>query len=159
MPAKVKLSLLLEHLDLPSDEFRSFLDRSTGEVVMVSNDELSRAEEIGKDDDSEWPGAESFQDALAIIKDEEDQYVELPDQYEIDEYGIMEDFCFEISELKIRDPLLQAIKGKGAFRRFKDKVRNFGIEGQWRAFREQKLKEIAIEWCEDHQIPFTDDVS
>lgn len=159
MPAKVKLSSVLEQLDSPSEEFRAFFNCSTGEVVVVSNDQLSRAEDGEEDVDSDWGDEGSFQEALAIIEDEDEIYVELPDQYEIDEYSFMEEFCFEIPEGPIRKTLLEAINGKGAFRRFKEAVREFEMEDRWYAFREQKLKEIALEWCEENQIQCIDDVS
>jgi hypothetical protein len=31
------------------------------------------------------------------------------------------------------------------------------IQDDWYAFREQRLKEIAVEWREDHQIGYIDD--
>ncbi|WP_276662556.1 UPF0158 family protein [Syntrophomonas wolfei] len=50
--------------------------------------------------------------------------------------------------------LLYAIRGRGAFRRFKDKVQRLGIQQQWDKFREEAFKEIAIDWCEYNNIPY-----
>lgn len=78
----------------------------------------------------------------------------LPDKYDINEYSIMENFCFSLDNEKIMNELLYAIRGRGAFRRFKDKVQRLGIQQQWDNFREEAFKEIAIEWCEYNNIPY-----
>jgi hypothetical protein len=68
----------------------------------------------------------------------------------------MEDFCHSISEQGERNTLLKAIKGKGAFRRFKEKIIEFDIEQQWYSFRNDRFKEIAIEWCQENNINFVE---
>ncbi|HEY6344301.1 MAG TPA: UPF0158 family protein [Bryobacteraceae bacterium] len=53
---------------------------------------------------------------------------------------------------RIREDLLNAIHGSGAFRYFKDTLRRYRIEKNWYAFRTDALREIAIEWCEQNGI-------
>jgi hypothetical protein len=48
--------------------------------------------------------------------------------------------------------LFGAIQGRGAFRRFKDGIREHDIEKQWYEFKEKKLKELVIEWCEEKDL-------
>ncbi|MEH7302773.1 UPF0158 family protein [Neobacillus drentensis] len=55
-----------------------------------------------------------------------------------------------------QDCLLRAIKGKGAFRRFKDNIIDLGLEDQWYSYRSKCYKEIAIEWCRENNIEFID---
>ena len=43
----------------------------------------------------------------------------------------MEDFCLKIIDQQKQNNLLNAIKGKGAFRRFKDKINDFELETEW----------------------------
>ena len=156
MSAKVKLSALVENIECQSEELYAYLNRRTGQIVMVSAEELRMAENeetedgCGEDD--------TLREAIAIIEDEDDNYLELPDEEKINEYGIMEDFCYEIEKPKTQDILYRAIRGKGAFRRFKDAVYDLGIQDNWYAFREQKLKEFAMEWCRDHKVDFEDDL-
>lgn len=71
---------------------------------------------------------------------------------------MMERFALSVNNEEISDSLYTAIKGRGAFRRFKDEVRRFGIEEDWYRYRDEKFKELAIEWCEDNKIDFTDDL-
>jgi hypothetical protein len=54
----------------------------------------------------------------------------------------MERFCFTISDKKISESLYHAIKGKGAFSRFKDAIHRYGI---------------AEDWCEENGIEYTED--
>lgn len=66
----------------------------------------------------------------------------------------MEEFCLSVNDHMIRNKLLGAIKGKGAFRRFKERIIDFAIEDNWYLFREEQLKEIAKSWCQDNKIDF-----
>jgi Uncharacterised protein family (UPF0158). len=87
---------------------------------------------------------------------ESDEYLQLPDKFEINEYHIMEEFCLSINDEGLRERMYYSIKGSGAFRRFKENIRKYGIEDDWYRFRDAKIKEIATEWCEYHKIPFID---
>ncbi|MRH41688.1 hypothetical protein GH741_03255 [Aquibacillus halophilus] len=44
---------------------------------------------------------------------------------------MMEKFSFNLTDKKQGDTLLNAINGKGAFRRFKDSVNQMGLDNQW----------------------------
>jgi hypothetical protein len=50
------------------------------------------------------------------------------------------------------EDLLRAIRGAGAFQRFKDSLRQHGIESGWFTFRTEALRQIALSWCEENQI-------
>lgn len=82
----------------------------------------------------------------------------LPSKYDIDEYSMMEEYIENIENEKISSELYNSIKGKGAFRRFKDTCIYFGIIDNWYRFKEEKLKEIAIEWCKDNKLKYIDDM-
>ena len=83
-----------------------------------------------------------------------DEYIGLPTKYDIDEYSMMEDFIETIEDERLYNQLYIAISGKGAFRRFKDTCINFDIINDWYKFREEKYKELAIEWCKDNNIEY-----
>ena len=69
----------------------------------------------------------------------------------------MEDFCCSVADDKIRESLLNKIKGRGAFGRFKDAIHMNGIEEEWYRFRQGELEKIAIDWLEANQISYTKD--
>jgi NTP pyrophosphatase (non-canonical NTP hydrolase) len=84
------------------------------------------------------------------------EYIQLPTKYDIDEYSIMEKFCTSLNRREIGDILYDLISGSGAFRRFKDAVYKYGVEDEWYKYRNNAIKEIAIEWCRQNNIEFED---
>lgn len=78
----------------------------------------------------------------------------LPTQYEINEYQIMVDFIDTIDNEKLKTELQRLIQGKGAFRRFKDYCFESNIIQDWYNYKEQKYKEIAIEWCKKNELEY-----
>ena len=46
----------------------------------------------------------------------------LPRQYDMNEYRMMEEFIYDLPAGRAQDALDVAIRGKGAFRRFKDRL-------------------------------------
>lgn len=152
---KVKLEEIIEGMEMQSEENRSFLNLETGEVVYVSQEILI----IAEDDEEHENLPEWQQDELEMAKAiffTIDEYASLPSSFDINEYNMMEDFCYSLSEHQKRDLLLNSIHGKGAFRRFKDNVHQLEISDQWYAFRDQKYKEIAIEFCESKNLDYTE---
>ena len=154
MEVQVKLKDIIEGMDFLSDERSSFLNLTTGEVVAITDEELRAAEnDAPLEDFPEWQ-----HDAIRMAKDivETDRYLPLPDRFEIHEYNIMERFCLSVDDDDIRDDLCDAIRGRGAFRRFKDRVQAYGIAEAWYRYRDAALREIAMAWCEEHGILYTE---
>ncbi len=71
-----------------------------------------------------------------------------------DEDGNPETEKFE--DKKLRDVIIDSIKRKGAFRRFKDMAYRHGILENWYEFKNIALKQIAINWCKENNINYTD---
>ena len=76
------------------------------------------------------------------------------DEYEINEYQMMEDFIETIENMDIKNNLQRLIQGKGAFRRFKDYCAEMDIIQDWYDFRDKKYKEIAIGWCKQNELEY-----
>ena len=93
-----------------------------------------------------------------LSEDEIDELFEesiiLPTQYEINEYQMMVDFIDTIENLEIKNNLKRLIQGKGAFRRFKDYCFEMDIIQDWYKYRDEKYKEIAIDWCKQNQLEY-----
>jgi len=77
-----------------------------------------------------------------------EDFIPLPGQYDINEYRMMESFIYELPAGRAQDVLEQAIRGKGAFRRFKDCLYNLGLEKNWYEYRDAAYEQIARNWCE-----------
>jgi hypothetical protein len=153
MPLPVKLQDVIEALQFTEDSISYFLDRRTGEIEMMTEEVWSAGE---KDElISTYP---EWQRDL-ILKAREiqstDHFVELPNKLEIDSYDMMEQFCREYPNRQISEKLSAVIKGKGAFRRFRDMIADLAIQDEWNRFEHQQFEDIAVEWLEDEGIPFT----
>lgn len=153
MNIQVKLKDIIEEMEIQFEESRSLLNVETGEIVLVTSEEL-RAVEDEKPFDHlpEWE-RENRMTAIDVVENFEN-YIELPTIYEVNEYKIVENFCLTVSDQCKQESLLNAIKGKFAFRRFKDKIIGFEMEDQWYSFRADCFKQIAIEWCQENKISF-----
>ncbi len=155
MTLRVKLDDIIEGLEFQSDESSSFLDKTTGKVVLISDYEMRAAE----DDDpiEDFPDWE--QDLVRIAKeivDETGNYIALPTKFDIHEYSIMEKFCLSLNDSEMCETFYNLIKSSGAFRRFKDAIHYYDIADDWYKYRNDALKEIAIEWCQENAIEFED---
>ena len=152
MKTLVSIKDVVDEMDVLSEEHSAFLNRHTGELVTLSREELSAAEE---DDDivdyPEWQQEMIFK-AREIISS--DDYLPLPGKFDIHEYHIMEEFCCSVVDDEIKERLLDKIRGQGAFRRFKDAIHMNEMEDEWYRFRQEELEKIAIDWLEANQIPY-----
>ena len=132
---KVKLSEVIDALDFTNDEIEYYYNCDTEEIFMSN---------IGE-----------FED---LTEDELDELFEksimLPTRYDINEYEMMEDFAETISDTRLQNQLYISLNGSGAFRRFKDTCINFDIINDWYKFRDERYKEIAIDWCKENNIEF-----
>jgi hypothetical protein len=153
MSLPVKLKDVVDALEATSEFSMYFLDKRTGEIVMLTDEEWEAA-----DADElistypEWQ-REVILKAREIQKSED--FVELPDRAEIDEYEIMERFAHEYEDQRASAELLRSIKGKGAFQRFKAAISELGIQQKWYDFRASELEEIAADWLDSEEIPYT----
>ena len=147
MSIRVSLDKIIEGMEFQSDEFSSYLNTKTGEIVTVSDDEM-RAAQNG--DDLGMCDAETVAKAEEVL--ESDDWLGLPTSFDIHEYNIMEQFCLSRDDPEIREKLYRSIKGRGAFRYFKDRIHEYGIADEWYRYRDAAIKDIAIEWCQDNGI-------
>jgi hypothetical protein len=82
----------------------------------------------------------------------EDDYLALPTKYDLNEYQIMEEFVLSLKDRRASELLYTSIKGKGAFRRFKDTLLRLHLDNEWYAYRDAAISQVAIDWCESNQI-------
>jgi hypothetical protein len=155
MKPTVHLRDVVQEMDVFGDEHRTFLNIQTGEFVTLSDYELGAAEEGDTlEDMPEWQ-----QEMIHKAKDVlfTDDYRELPSKFDIHEYAIMERFCYTVEDDELCERLLNRIRGRGAFRYFKDTIHQYGIADDWYDYREQAFRDIAIEWLESNNIAYTDE--
>ncbi len=149
---RVTLNEVVEALESAMEEHAYYLDKRTGEIVRLTSEDLQAAEE--NDLISEYPDwqRESILKAREVLKESE-AFAQLPDQFDVHEYKIMENFCLTLEDRQVGQDLLRRIKGSSAFRRFKNAINSMGIENAWYEFKRSELERIAIEWLEENEIP------
>ena len=135
MPLPVQLQSVVEEMDVMNDDWVAYINRRTGELVTVTDYDLEEGTE-------------------AVQVGESPDFIELPSKYDLHEYDIVERFCGSVSEVTIQEKLFSAIRGGGAFRRFKDSIRRFGIEDEWYEFRHAALESIASSFLDASGIPY-----
>lgn len=137
----IKLNQVIDAIETANDAFTYFYDTQTGETVYLQ-DELITGE---RDEELE-----------ELIENSRGRFLRFPAKYDIHEYSIMESFVESLPPGAARQELAGAIRGSGAFRRFKDGIRYHRIEQQWYDFQAQAYREIAIRWCRDEGIDYVD---
>ena len=158
MPIEVKLSEVIEALDNAMDEHAYYLDKRSGEIVLVTDDDITAAEnEELMLESPEWQ-QESIANAREVLNDSKNLRP-LPDKFEVHEYRIMEEFCLALDNRQVGSELHRLIKGSGAFRRFRNAIREREIEQDWYDFKHRALEQIAIHWLEDNGLSYTRDDS
>jgi len=93
----------------------------------------------------------------AMVADAGERFIAPPNRFEFHEYRHMERFIGSLSDEAAAEQLWRAIKGKGAFRYFKDTLHRLGLQDQWYRYREKVMKEFVIDWAKDNQVPYEDD--
>ena len=153
----VSLKSVVNEMDVISDDVTAYINKKTGELSAVSEEEANIIEAGNEDDEfiPEWQ-----KEILPKVREvlESDDFVALPDQFEIHEYSIMERYCLSLSDEGLQDELLRAIRGSGAFRRFKDAIHRKEIQDDWYRFRCEVFKSIASDFLESEGITWLDDV-
>lgn len=139
---------IMDAIEIPSEFGESFLHLKTGKVCFVNEEVLRMVEDEESSDLSLDEESERVKDYL----ENPDDYLALPSQEDADEYRMMEDFVMNLEDEKAAGHLQISLKGKGAFRRFKDSVIFLGIEKDWYKFRDERYRKFVLEWCEDNGI-------
>jgi hypothetical protein len=151
MAAVISLREIIEAMDTCSDDSISYLDPDTGEIITVTEEDRHLIQEESPEGLPAWQ-----RDMLPKIRAvlQSDRFLQLPDRFEIHEWSIMEEFSGTQENDRVRQELLDAIHGAGAFRAFRSAIRRLGVEQNWYQFREQAMEETARTWLEGHNLQY-----
>src|SRR5438552_1033887 len=122
MAVVVSLRDVVEAIDLPNNEWTSYLNLKTGEIVTVTDEDRDLVEDEDLDEQDlpelQRESLPKMREALAS-----DDFAALPSKFEIHEWAIMERFARSQANAVRCDELLDAIHGAGAFRTFRSAIR------------------------------------
>jgi hypothetical protein len=168
---KVELGELTYAFEDASWMTNYYLDLETGQVVMISDDTRRQLEEIYEEtydseaeepfdlaevlrqyDLPEWQQHELLQ-ADQVEAGCGSRYIGVPTADSHEGYRDMEDFIFTLRDERLQERLWEAIRGRGAFRRFKDVLARHPRERErWFEFQEDRLRRRVLEWLESEGI-------
>ena len=150
--------------DLVRDAFDYFLDRETGEIIILSEDIIKKAQEIleeSYDDDigdfedvevekvpviPEWMEDE-IELALDIFIYEKERYERIPERNHQYGYNTMKEFALTLDDETLKQTLLGLLDGKNAFRRFKDALGQYPKERKlWYGFNAKAARNEIEAW-------------
>jgi hypothetical protein len=113
----------------------SFLDLRSGEVVTVSQ------------------GAIDYQEQRGKVQSGGDSFLRIEPAASREQYRWMERFVAGVTDEALRERLIIAIDGKGAFRRFKDVLLNYPVERErWFQCRGDLLHWNMQKWLEKEKL-------
>ena len=141
---KVNLKAAADEFEIISDEIHLFYNTKTGEFDSYTDFD----DDIDGIDDKD-SNAEKFKNKA---------WIACPSQWDINEYRIMTDFAETVTDLHKNELLCVALRGSGAFRRFKDTLHRTNLLDKWYEFKQKAFMKIAKEWCDEHRIKYDDDI-
>ena len=132
IPDWAALETAFEH---NAPDTHSYLDLETGQVVQVVD---SRPEDEEK---------------RTMIRSSGSRYVHLDPASSREQYRWMERFVASVEDGTLKERLILAIDGKGAFRRFKDVLLSYPVErDRWFAYRANLLHIYIDSWLEPRDV-------
>ncbi|MBC8061848.1 MAG: hypothetical protein H7Y18_14445 [Clostridiaceae bacterium] len=154
---KVKLDAVLEALELAEGEGNYYYNKITSEIIYIGEDEARIADSDNIDNIDHYPEWQrEIIEAAIDIEENWENYISLPSRFDINEYDIMVEFCDSLDNDRISNQLLNALNGKGAFRKFKDTASRLNVEKKWYDYKDEALRKIAMDWCKDNDIEIID---
>jgi hypothetical protein len=132
---RVAMDDILFAMTMPADhESEAYLDLQTGEVVTIEDEGLS--------------GISSEED-LRPIEEDPKRYASIPRIEGRDEFDLMCRFADTVDEQDIHEMLALALRGKGAFGRFRDVVFRYpDLTARWNAMQQEWEVGEARRWLE-----------
>ncbi len=149
MTTTVSFRDVVNALETATEEMSSHVNRLTGQVFMMTNEEVQFAEGDPEADMPDWQ-RDLVKQAREVLASKD--WLRLPGKFDIHEWEIMNRFGLSLSNADQREEIADAIHGHGAFRVFKSTIRRLGIEEAWFAYKNRVLEDIAREWLEEHGL-------
>ena len=136
----VSIEYIADAMEAIMDGWEQYLNMETGEIVSLS--------------DGTWIERDDEAEVLAEEIDTTDKYVRLPNQYDIHEYEIMEEFAYATPNPRYQEKLLRVLRGRKPYRNFKDEINRLGVSESYYAWRLISLCKKAKNWCEENEVPY-----
>lgn len=128
----------------------AYLDVKMGKIVYVAKD--NPEDFISLSDEEPEEEIEDAEDLMLIDEIENNlgtRYLEIPSIEHFIPYNFRVSFIETIDDVALQNSLFKAIKGRGAFRRFKDILLDHpSLQERWRDYEAKKQEEVINDWLE-----------
>ena len=155
MAVIVSLREVVDELEALTDESTLYLDRESGELYALGDEEARLVEDDAVEELPDWLHDEvpRIREVLTV-----ERWLSLPTRFDIHEWAIMDEFARAAEDPAFSDELLTAVHGRGAFRAFKNAVHRRGVQQDWYRFRDSAIADIAAAWLDEHGITYARDI-
>lgn len=175
---RVNWADLADAFDDASLDVSAYLDLDTGDVVPVTAEVGQELEAIYVEVAEEPPEEEAYRAAFAAalerrrppawmheLLEEADalegglgtRFIRVPNADSREGYGDMPAFIETVTSRRLQESLWDALRGRGAFRRFKDVLAGYpGERERWFAFKDSRPCERVRAWLADEGIELMD---
>jgi len=156
MNAAVHLSDVVERLRTHEHWTTFYFDRKTGEIIPITDTEFHLAEKPFLVE-CQPDGKPDVKQIARAVLDGNERYVQMPSSFDIDDYSIMERFCFSVEDERISRALSESLGGFPGRKLFELAINQHGVIEEWHGYLRLELRSIARQWCERNDIDFMDD--
>ncbi|THB70345.1 MAG: hypothetical protein D6B28_09500 [Gammaproteobacteria bacterium] len=153
MSLPVNIKEVLEALIYTEDDCTTYVNKVTGELATISDEESNYAHQKLDETVPEWivAGTPRVKQIL-----ESEDFLEMPSKYDLHEENIRKTFCETIEKEDVKNYLLKTLNGKHAEDNFTKFIDEFDLNSKWVAHRDNSMKEIATNFLDEHSIPYQD---
>ncbi|MBE6072322.1 MAG: hypothetical protein E7208_10220 [Clostridium butyricum] len=153
---KVYLKDVIEAIEFENELLNHFYNKKTGVIIYKEDFSTSTysAEDINKIDEfEEWE--RDLICNLQDLKENPDDYIQLPQKDELYELKMMMDFCNSFSDISLENNLdINSSDENTKLHQIKKIIQDKELINEWYDYREDTEREIAIKWCDDNNIEY-----
>lgn len=149
---KVDLNDVIECIEFEGELLQHYYNKKTGIIIYIEDSSTAtyKADDIHNlDSFEEWEKELIL--SINDFRENPSDYIQLPSHEDINEYGIMIEFCNNIEESELKNKILN---NKDSFRELRQSIENEGLINDWYDYREGAERNLAIKWCNDNNIEY-----
>ena len=149
---KVDLNDVIECIEFEGELLQHYYNKNTGVIIYIEDSSTAtyKANDIHNlDNFEEWEKELIL--SLNDFKENPQDYIQLPSHEDINEHGMMIEFCNNIEDTEVKKKILN---NKDSFRDLRQSIENEGLINNWYDYREDAEKNLAIKWCKDNNIEY-----
>lgn len=138
---KISLDTLVDAMKIADDNNQFFWNNVTGQMICLSK----RGGTVSEYKEKEQHLEENWHD-----------YCKVPNCFDVDELGMMEEFVAELEDEELQDSLGAFLEEREDREEFARILENLDLAEEWEEFRNDSYHEAALEWCRENQIEYID---